>query len=87
MRGYSHSYWLLIFVQPSADEGERANFREFLEKKPIFNEHPVYVYEGKETLKAFKVKCKLNRLIDSLSFCYSGTKSYIMQTTILMQKF
>ena len=27
--------------QPSADEGEVANFREFLEKNTIFNEHPV----------------------------------------------
>ena len=27
--------------QPSADEGEVANFREFLEKNTIFNEYPV----------------------------------------------
>ena len=27
--------------QPSAGEGEVANFREFLEKNTIFNEHPV----------------------------------------------
>ena len=28
-------------LQPSAGEGEVANFREFLEKNTIFNEHPV----------------------------------------------
>ena len=27
-------------LQPSAGEGEVANFREFLEKNTIFNEHP-----------------------------------------------
>ena len=38
----SHSFWLVIFVQPIAGaEGEVANFREFLEKNTISNEHPV----------------------------------------------
>ena len=30
--------------QPSAGEGEVAEFQEFLEKNTIFNEHPVHKY-------------------------------------------
>ena len=44
MRVYSHSYWLVFLYnqkQPSAGEGEVANFREFLEKNIIFKEHSV----------------------------------------------
>ena len=45
MQVHSHSYWQVIFCiaeQPSADEGEVANFREFMEKNTTFQEHPVY---------------------------------------------
>ena len=39
---YSHSYLLVIFVQPIAAEGEVANFLEFFEKNTIFDGHPVH---------------------------------------------
>ena len=41
MQVYSHSYWLVIFCTTSNGEGELANFREFMEKNTILNEHPV----------------------------------------------
>ena len=43
---YSHSYWMVFFVQPIAAEcwqGRGGKLSRILEKKPtIFNEHPVY---------------------------------------------
>ena len=32
--------------QPSAGEGEVANFREFLKKNTIFNDHPVHMNDS-----------------------------------------
>ena len=44
MRVYSHSYWLVVFVQPIAAESWRrrgGKLSSVLGKNTIFNEHPV----------------------------------------------
>ena len=44
MRVYSHSYWLVIFVQPIAAEcwrGRGGKLSRILGKNTIFTEHPV----------------------------------------------
>ena len=40
--------------QPSAGEGEVANFREFLEKNTIFNEHPVHTGNEQKSFSGIK---------------------------------
>ena len=49
-----YPYWLVIFEQQIAAEccrGRDGNLREFLEKKTIFNEHPVHLVQKNENLK------------------------------------
>ena len=63
MRVYSHSYWLVVFCTTNSSrvlaKGEKANFREFLEKNTIFNKHTVHVYVYTRSLQKNLYKRKL----------------------------